>query len=118
MESLNLSLTISIKKFREAVDQIKDERDSTIIKTAYLLASRNCEILTKVNPSELLSNASKPYGNFLDYTFADYEISPATKDREAITEKVLVIKCAVAKRGKTMKQPKQEMTTEVTDEAA
>lgn len=108
-----MSFSISIKKFRAAVDQIKDQRDSTIIKIAYLLAARNSEFLTKTIPWELLHNASKPYGSFLDFSFKTFEVSPATAQKEAVTEKVFVIKSAVAKRGKHLKQPKEgeEQTT-------
>jgi len=96
--------TISIKKFREAVDQIKDQRDAAIIKTAYLLAARNSEILTKVTSWDFLKGESKPYGVFLKFGFGQFEVSPETDKQEAVMEKVLVVTSAVAKRGKRMKQ--------------
>lgn len=104
---------ISMKRFRQAVDSIKDKRDATMIKVAYLLAARNSEILTKVNPCEMLSNASKPYGNFMKIRFEDFEVARATPDKEGITQKVMVVTMAVAKRGKRLKQPKEgeEQTT-------
>ena len=102
-----MSFQISIKKFRSAVGQIKDQRDSTIIKTAYLLAARNCEILTKTNPVEILNNKSKPYGQFLKSSFGEYEVASATPEKEAVVQKALVVTMAVAKRGKRLKQPKE-----------
>jgi len=96
--------SVSLKKFRAAVDAIKDQRDATLLKTAYLLAARNSEIVTKTNPWDLLQGASKPYGIFLNYDFAQYEVTPETDKQEAVMEKALVITCAVAKRGKRMKQ--------------
>lgn len=102
--NVTLSLpTISLKKFRAAVDAIKDPRDATLLKTAYLLAARNSEILTRTSSKEILSGASKPYGNFLDYRIANYEVSSATEKQEAVMENVLLLTCAVAKRGKRMK---------------
>jgi len=102
-----MSFEISIKKFRAAVDGIKNERDSLLIKTAYLLAARNCEILTKTNPVEILNNSSKPYGHFMKWKLADYEVSPSTPEKEAVVEKVLLVTMSVAKRGKRLKQKKE-----------
>lgn len=95
--------SVSLKKFRAAIEQIKDERDATILKTAYLLAARNSEILTKTGSWDLLQGASKPYGIFLDYSIAQFEVSPESDKQDAVVEKVLVITSAVAKRGKRMK---------------
>lgn len=106
-----MSVSISIKKFRDAVDQIKDQRDSILIKTAYLLAARNSEILTETAPWDLLHNASKPYGNFLKFGFQDFEVKPETGDKSAEYEKVFVVTCAVAKRGKRLKGSKKDRET-------
>lgn len=107
---------ISIKKFREVVDSIQNKRDGAMIKIAYLLAARNCEVLTKVNPCEMLSNASKPYGNFMTVRFEDFEVARATHEKDAVIQNVLVVSMAVAKRGKRMKQPKDETTLELKKE--
>lgn len=107
---------ISIKRFREAVDSIKDKRDSTLIKVAYLLAARNSEILTKTSACELLSNASKPYGNFMTIRFEKCQYLRATSERAAVTMNALVISMAVAKRGKRirkLKEGEEETTLEL-----
>lgn len=111
-----MSFSISIKKFRAAVDQIEDLRTSSLIKIAYLLAARNSELLTKTCPWDLLHGASKPYGSFLKFEFKDFEVSPATETKEAVMEKVFVVTVAVAKRGKRMQQPKEETTLELKEE--
>lgn len=98
-----MSFSISMKKFRNVVDDIDILKDSVMIKTAYLLAARNCEVITRTSPVEILTNASKPYGVFLDFEVQDFEVKPATQERKAEIEKVLLVKCAVAKRGKKMK---------------
>jgi len=103
-----VSYEISIKRFRNAVDRIKKERDSALVKTLYLLAARNSEVLTKTNPLELLNNKTKSYGNFMKIKFANYEVAPRTPDKEPLMQKVMVITTAVAKRGKRLKQPKEE----------
>lgn len=110
-----MPLTVSMSKFRDTVNGIKDERDGTMIKLAYLLAARNCEILRKSSPSEILRNASKPYGTFLRYKVHDYQLSRGDKPE---TIKALVFTSAVAKRGKRMKKnPEPEETTlEITKE--
>lgn len=108
-----MSMTISLKKFRAAVDKIKDPRDSALIKFSYLMAARNSEILTKTSPWDFLHNASKPYGTFLKWSFEDYEVRPATEEKPAVMEKVFLITSAVAKRGKTMKKQSEETTIEL-----
>lgn len=108
---------ISVKKFRQVVDGIRDERDSALIKVAYLCAARNCEIITKTNPVEVLHNSSKPYGTFLNYAIEKFEVKPATEKEGSVVERVLVITSAVAKRGKRLKkQDDNEKTLEVTQE--
>ncbi len=99
-----MNMTISLNKFRQALDNIKDPRDSAMLKLAYLGAYRNCELCSNVSPSELLQNRSKPYGNFLKVKLQNYIVSPATDDREAVIEKVLLITSAIAKRGKRIKR--------------
>lgn len=116
-----MSFDISIKKFRQAVNKIKDLRDSAIIKTAYLMAARNSEICSQVTPWDLLNNATKPYGVFLKRELKQFEVKPATEEEEAVIEKVLVITSAVAKRGKRLKKKTDDNETEqpltvVTDE--
>lgn len=111
-----MSETISIKTFRAAVDKIEDQRDAIIIKTAYLLAARNSEILTKTSPWDVLHNASKPYGVFLKFQFQDFEVSPETADKPAAYEKAFVVTAAVAKRGKRFKKQPEETTTELNKE--
>lgn len=106
-----MSFEISIKKFRNAVNRIEDQRDSVMIKTAYLLAARNCEILTKVIPADILRNQSKPYGTLMEYKFANYEVASETPDKEAVMEKAFITTMAVAKRGKRLRQPKEEEQT-------
>lgn len=103
-----------MKRFREAVNNIEDPRDSALIKTGYLLAARNCEILTKTNPVEMLNNMSKPYGNFLQWKFGEYEVASATPEKKAVLPSgkpmpdVLIVTMAVAKRGKRLRKPKEE----------
>lgn len=95
------------------MNKIEDERDSVLVKTTYLLAARNCEILTKTIPADILHNASKPYGVFMDHKFADFEVSPSTSEKEAVVQKALLLTLAVAKRGRRLRQPKEgeEQTT-------
>jgi len=101
-----------MKRFREAINNIEDQRDSALIKTAYLLAARNSEILTKTVPVEMLNNKTKPYGAFLEWNMANYEVAAATPEKETIVQKTLVVTMAVAKRGKRLKKPKEgEETT-------
>lgn len=113
-----MSFSISLKKFRETIDQIENPRDSALIKTAYLLAARNSEICSETTPFDMLHNASKPYGNFLKYEMKDFEVEPAVGKEEAIVEKALVITSAVAKRGKKIKRKTDdsEKPTEVSQQ--
>lgn len=107
-----MSFDISIKKFRAAINKIEDLRDGALLKTAYLLASRNSEICSEVTPWDLLHNATKPYGVFLKRELKNFEVKPATEDTQAIIEKVLVIRTAVAKRGKRLKKKQDDKETE------
>lgn len=110
-----MSFSISVKKFRNTVDQIKSPRDSALIKMCYLLASRNSEICSETAPFDLLRNASKPYGTFLKYEMKDFVIPPADDKAKPVTQKVLVITSAVAKRGKQLKhKDDNKKPTEVT----
>ncbi|MCJ7759674.1 hypothetical protein MUP59_00825, partial [Candidatus Bathyarchaeota archaeon] len=108
-----MSLEVSIKKFREAVDKIQDPETSIKVKTGYLLAARNSEILTKCVPWAILHNASKPYGLFMKYGFQDFTLTPNESQgamlgiKEPISEKAFVVTMAVAKRGKRLKKKEE-----------
>lgn len=74
------------RDFRKFVDNnISKLRDSFLIKTLYLLAARNCEVITKVSASH--TRVDKAYGKYLRLNFANYE-----------NIKVLLVTCPVAKR--------------------
>jgi len=75
------------KEFRERVNDIQHRRDSTLIKTLYLLAARNCEILTKSTPRD---KTTTNYGKFLKFEL--------TENPEIENSKVLLVKCPIAKR--------------------
>ncbi len=104
----HMSLEISIKKMRGAMDEIKDLRDSTMLKLAYLGAYRNSEICTQVSPSELLRNSSKPYGCLMKIDLKDYIVKQATIDEPAEIVKALILTTAVAKRGKKIMKNKDQ----------
>ena len=98
--------TVSIKRFRETVENIKDSKAKNMMKLGYLLANRNCELLTKTSPLELLNHHSKPYGVFSKSRFEDYRmVSTDPEGKVKVTiEKALLITLAVAKRGKRIKK--------------
>jgi len=108
-----VSLEVSIKKFREAVEKIENPEASIKVKAGYLLAARNSEILTKCVPWAILHNASKPYGLFMKYGFQDFTLTPNDPQgamlgiKEPISEKAFVVTMAVAKRGKRLKKKEQ-----------
>jgi hypothetical protein len=108
-----VSLEVSIKKFREAVEKIQDPETAIKVKTGYLLAARNSEILTECCTWDLLHNASKPYGLFMKYGFQDFTLTPNDPQgamlgiKEPISEKAFVVTMAVAKRGKRLKKKEQ-----------
>jgi hypothetical protein len=54
-EDCNLSLsTVSIKRFREAVDSIDEDFDRILVKIAYLTGARASELCNKTSPFDLL----------------------------------------------------------------
>jgi hypothetical protein len=109
-----LSLEVSVKRFRDTIEAIEDPRLRIKLKTGYLLAARNSELCTRVVPMDLLTNASKPYGLFMRYNLADFNLSPTDPEgmrlglKEPISEKALVITVAVAKRGKRITQKQRD----------
>lgn len=88
------------KEFRRRVDRIsaENQRDGTLIKTLYLLAARNSEVLTKCTPYDLNSGQTKPYGIYLEWKLTDYEPLLAKAETERFLSKVLLLKVAIAKR--------------------
>lgn len=74
-------------EFRWKVDQIQNTRDSILVKTLYLLAARDCEIITKASPSDV---STTPYGKFLKHEIKD---NPYLEGSD-----ILLIKCPIAKR--------------------
>ncbi len=115
-----MSLTISLQKFRDKIDAIKNQRDSVLLKTAYLIAARNSEVCCNASPYDVLNNASKGYGVFMKCRLQDYTIKAKSEDEIDRIEKVLLIESGVAKRGKkvgkkTDDNETEEALTEVTD---
>lgn len=96
-------LAPEIEKFRATVDQIPYLRDAILLKTYYLTASREVELLTKVSPWEMLHKATKPYGIYLKFSIEDFDLPP-TKENPIAKEKVLLIVEAIAKRMKGKKK--------------
>lgn len=89
---LDLSRDVpELKVFREKVDSLKDREHRTLIKLIYLTASRPCELVTKVSPSQFQhkdgTKKTEAYGTSLDSSFE-------TLDKE----KALVIKMVAARR--------------------
>lgn len=82
----------SIRRFREAVDQMLDKRDALIVKVLYLTCSRVSETLTHVSPwDQLHKKVRLAYGMHMGFEMATF-------DHEKLRHKVLVLKMAVAKR--------------------
>ena len=77
----------NVRRFRELVEDIPSRRDSVLIKALYLTAAKVSEVTTKVTPYDLKNKLSQPYGQYLDFSFDDYE-----------KRKVFLIKLAVAQR--------------------
>lgn len=103
--------TVSIKRFRETVENIKDSKAKIMMQLGYLLAARNCEMLTKTSPLELLHNASKPYGIFMECKLEDFRMASTDPEGTSIVQKAFVCSVAVAKRGKRLRKtvkPEQE----------
>ena len=115
--------TISIKKFREEVDSIEDDKARTLIEAYYLMAARLCELSAVANPSEVKVGATRPYGLFNTVSLENFEVTPAEspllpKGINAITGKALVITVATAKRGRHIlkKKPPAPETLNFTPE--
>ena len=127
--SLKQPFEVSMRKFREAVEGIKEESIRIKMQIAYLLAARNCEITTKVSEKELLDHRSRNYGVFMHLDFRDFIIQPTESQgiqlglKEPFQQKVLVVRVAVAKRGKRVRTKDRgnenliEVTAEETEKA-
>lgn len=87
---------LNLKTFRESVEAIDNDSHRTLVQTLYLLAARESEVCTRTD-AERIKRAVKPLGNFLQYSFADYQVG-------SLKEKVLLITVAVAKRTKLNKE--------------
>jgi hypothetical protein len=79
--------TPTMRKFRERVEKIPSRRDRVLIKLLYLTAAKVSEVTRKVTPYDLTTKSSKPYGQYLEYSFGDYS-----------NQRVFLIKLAVAQR--------------------
>ncbi len=99
----------NLKEFRHAVDTVNEGRDAAVIKMLYLSACRASEICTKTTPWEIAHNKSKPYGKYLSFSFADYEVAKGD------VQKILLLKVAVAKRTKKVKdgEDKQRLSFKI-----
>jgi len=106
--------TVSIRRFREAVEKIEDFHTRVKVQTGYLLAARLSEISQKVTAWDFLRNASKPYGLFMKCKLGDFVMTPSENPalKETITQKALVITMAVAKRGKRITKKKRDTLKE------
>lgn len=102
--------SVSMKRFREAVETIEPLSTRVKIEVGYLMAARASEILNKTTPWDFLHNLSKPYGNFMKVSFQDFEMTPDENPalKEKLHQKALVITLAVAKRGKRITEKKKE----------
>lgn len=58
-----------LKDFRVSVDALGHNRNSTIIKTLYLTASRCNELLTKISPSDI--GRTEAFGKLVTHSFKD-----------------------------------------------
>lgn len=111
--------SISIKNFRAEVDSIDEDFDRNLVKIAYLTAARASELCNKTSPYDLLNGKSRPYGQFMEYAFKDFEITPREDPSltNTIIEKCFVITSAVAKRGKRIKKHEEsDNQIEVTED--
>lgn len=95
--------------FRDAVDRIVDVRDRTLIQVLYLSAARVSEVVTRVGKYDLEHLASWNYGSYMTCQLQDFRLGK-TSDK---TEKVLLLKMAVAKRKVKQKQTDDEGTRRV-----
>ena len=82
-----MTIVPNVREFRRKVNKIKDKRDSNVIKSYYLTASRASELVTSMSQSDL--KFTKPYGVHLRWSLDEYE-----------EEKALVLNMAVLKRKK------------------
>lgn len=111
-----------LEDFRESVDALGKNRNSTIIKTLYLTASRCNEFLTKISPSDV--GRTEALGDLVTWDFEKIvvpNIQYKGKEKvEAITCKprlgvqpkkdavpILLLKIPVLKRKKREKEPKK-----------
>ena len=85
----------STRAFREYVDTIENKKVADTIKTLYLLAARPIEICTKSCPADI-ERGLKPYGQYIDCSLGDWKYRDSKGEDK--TEKVLLVKSAVAKR--------------------
>jgi hypothetical protein len=102
--------TISLKRFREAVDKIEDDSLRAKVQLYYLTAARMSEASTKVSEWELLHGASRNYGLWMKYEFSNFEYLPQDYSSRQVSEveKAFVITMATAKRGKRLTKTKKE----------
>jgi hypothetical protein len=89
---------ITMAGFRQTVEAIADKRHREICMVGYLLAARDCEIITKVSSCEIIHRKTKPYGQEMRVLPIQTFKVPGTKDTIV---KVLPIKVSVAKRHKS-----------------
>jgi hypothetical protein len=101
---------VSMKRFRETVEAIEEEPLRIKMEIGYLLAARNCEMVTKVSEKEILNHSSRNYGIFMDFKFQDYVVQPTDPTgialglKQPFSQKVMVIHVATAKRGKRVRK--------------
>ena len=120
-ENVQQPFEVSMAKFRQAVDDIKDDQLKVKVQLGYLLAARNCELCSRVNKGELLNHRSRNYGVFMEWDghFRDFIIQPTEPLgiqlglKEPYRQKVVVFQVAAAKRGKRVKtqKPTEEAPT-------
>ena len=86
------------RKFRKAVDNIRNVRNKTLIITLYLTAARVSEIITKTSPWERIHHQTRPFGDDLSLR------SVKTRGRKKTV--ILLITLALTKRRKNSKLEK------------
>jgi hypothetical protein len=111
-----------LEDFRESVDALGRNRNSTIIKTLYLTASRCNEFLTKISPSDLgrtealgklvICDIKKIIVPNIQYKGKEKIEAITCKPRLGVQPKkdvvpILLLKIPVLKRRKREKEPKQ-----------
>ena len=80
-----------ILSFRKAVERIENRRDSVLIKTLYLIAGRTSEVCTLAGAYDLQHGKSRDYGTYMNFSIETF-------NQGSISEKVLLVKVATAKR--------------------